>query len=248
MDKISVSIKTSPQMTISKCIADNKRHLIQELKVVGLYQSRYDNDTIRNMCNCTTVNGIRSGGQLEVLDLADAEIVESHNGINKYNAGSLWSSNSLNECITLREIKFGKSLTSISGRHFADCISLKKIDVTDNPIYTSINGILYQRADNCDWTVSVRRPFNEGEWILIKVPAAINDSKLIRFDKINRISSGAFKNTSLKTLVMSSIPPTCDSDGFDNVDIQNITIFVPKDSFNSYWCHPIWGKFNIKVI
>lgn len=247
MEKISEAIKTSPSGSISSCISEDKRHLIQELKVVGPYQSRYDNETIRSMSNSITQEGLRSGGQLEVLDLTEAEIMDYQHGIYRCNSGFLWSSNSLKGCITLREVRFGKSLTSLSGRDFDDCISLIKIDVIDNPIYFSINGVLYQRADNSDWTVSIRRPFKEGEWTLIKVPAAINDSKMIKFDKINRITSGAFKNTSLRTLEMPSLPPSCERDAFDEDDIPKITLLVPAESFNSYWCHPIWGQFNIQI-
>ncbi len=107
--------------------------------------------------------------------------------------------------------------------------------------------MLYQYADNRDWTISKRTPFREGEWILIKVPAAIQDPSLIMLEKVNRIDAGAFKDTSLKSLVMPSIPPTCDLGAFSEEDISKITLFVPEKSFNSYWCHPMWGQFNIQI-
>ena len=248
MDKIAISIKTSPQNTISSYIADNKRYLIQKLTVVGPYQSKYDNDTIRKMCNTTNEDGTCSGGQLEVLDLVNAEIMDHQDGIYKYNTGSIWSSNSLKDCLTLCEIRFGKSLTSISGRDLDGCVSLQKIEVIDNPIYKSINGVLYQYADNRNWTISTRIPFGEGEWILIKVPATIQDSSLIMLEKISRIEVGAFKDTSLKSIIMPSFPPTCDCGAFSEEDIPKITLFVPEESFNSYWCHPMWGKFNIEIL
>ncbi len=100
MDKIAIAIKTSPQNTISSCIAENKRHLIHHLTIVGPYQSEYDNNTIRKMCNSINDDGIRSGGQLEILDLVNAEIMANY----KCNVGSFWSSNSLHDCLTLREI------------------------------------------------------------------------------------------------------------------------------------------------
>lgn len=248
MDKIAISIKTSPQNTINSCIAENKRHLIQKLTVVGPYQSEYDNNTIRKMCNTINEDGTRSGGQLEVLDLVNAEIMTRHLGYSRLNVGNIWSSNSLKDCLTLREIIFGKTLTSISGRDLDGCVSLQKIEVIDNPIYKSINGVLYQYADNRNWTISTRTPFREGEWILIKVPATIQDSSLIMFDKINQIEAGAFKDTSLKSIVMPSIPPTCNCDAFSKEDILKITLFVTEESFNSYWCHPMWGQFNLQVI
>lgn len=248
MNQIAVTIQTNRQTTIKSCIAENKRHLIQVLTVIGSYQSEYDNDTIRYMCNCLTENGVRSGGQLEVLNLENAEIMSRYSAGYRANSGSLYSSNSLNDCITLREIKLGKSLTSISGRDLSGCISLEKISVVDNPIYVSINGILYQYADNSDWTTSTRTQFGDGKWILIKVPASIQDSTLIKFEKVNQIAPNAFENTRLRTLIMGHIPPVCDSSAFSKEDISKITIFVPAESFNSYWCHPIWGQFNIQII
>ena len=248
MNRIAVTIRTNRQTTIKSCIDENKRHLIQCLTVIGSYQSEYDNDTIRSMCNCMTEMGVRSGGQLEVLNLENAEIMGKFSGGYITNSGSLWSSNSLYDCITLREIKFGKSLTHISGRNLSGCLSLEQINIADNPIYVSINGILYQYADNSNLTSSTRTQFGNGEWVLIKVPASIQDSSLIKFEKISQIAPNAFENTRLRTLIMGLIPPVCDSNAFSKEDISKITIFVPEESFNSYWCHPLWGQFNIQII
>lgn len=85
-------------------------------------------------------------------------------------------------------------------------------------------------------------------WILIKVPATIQDSSLIKFEKINRIESKAFEDTSLKSIIMPVVPPMCVHDAFAGVDTTTITLLVPKESFNSYWCHSVWGNFVIKTI
>lgn len=193
-------------------------------------------------------DGSRSGGQLEILDLEASEIISHYSGSYICNSGSLWSSNSLHDCVTLQEIVFGKSLSSVSGRDFSGCISLRRIDVKDNPRYKSIEGVLYQYADNCDWTTSTRTPFGDGKWILIKVPATIQDSSLIKFDKINRIDDKAFEDTSLKSIIMPEVPPMCAHEAFAGVDPTTVTLLVPKESINSYWCHPVWGQFVIKAI
>lgn len=246
MDRIAVTINTGHCATVASCIASNKRHLVQELEIIGPYQCRYDDETIRKMCNCINEEGVRSGGQLEVLDLSNAEIMDSCNGIYKTNVGSFWSSNSLKDAITLRKIIFGRSLESFFGRDVSGCISLERIEIVDNPLYKSINGVLYQYAKK--WTTPALIHFNDGEWILIKVPAAIQDSSLIKFDKINRIESNAFEDTRLRSLTMPAVPPICDLSAFGSQDLFMIKLFVPKDSFNSYWSHPIWGQFDIQII
>lgn len=93
-------------------------------------------------------DGSRSGGQLEILDLEASEIKSEYSGPYINNLGSLWSSNSLHDCITLQEIIFGKSLSFVLGGVFSGCISLRRIDVKNNSKYKSIDGILYQYADN----------------------------------------------------------------------------------------------------
>lgn len=247
MDKIEVTVNTTNHTSIASSIAENKRHLIQILKIVGPYKSRYDNETVRSMCNCLNESGVRTGGQLEVLDLELADIMSEYSGGYITNHGDLWSSNSLHDCITLREIRFGKSLISLSGRDFSGCSSLSKIEVTnDNPVYRTINGILYQYAENRNRQNIM--PFKQGEWLLIKVPASIQDSKTIKFDCINRIEDYAFEDTRILSLHMPPIPPSCGSYAFYKVDISKITLLVPKESFNSYWSHPVWGQFYIKSI
>lgn len=198
------------------------------------------------MCNAIGKDGMRTGGQLEVLDLTDAILMRNFYDGRALEPGSVGICAFVN-CITLREIKFGKYLYNVNGTDLSGCISLTKIEVSeDNETYTSIDGILYQFSYNPDWSTSERQTHPRGKWRLIKVPSNMQNPHAINFDLINLVESRAFEDTRLRELWLPAIPPACAFDAFKGVDEGKITLHVPAASFNSYWSHPAWGKFSIK--
>lgn len=239
MNKINISIHTDSHTSIGQCLAENKRHLISKLSVIGYYISDFDNKIIRKMCNSLDENGTYTVGCLEELDLTKAEIFGSRN----CNQGYI-GCQAFKGCQTLRTIKFGKSLSSVMGYDFSDCSSLEEINVAaDNNHYYSKNGVLYSILDS---SCMPHRRLPEGEWVLVKVPSKIKDSRKIDLNKIKSIEDSAFENTSLTELEMPNIAPICGPGAFKGVDLSTIRLIVPKGALNNYWCHPVWGNFQIE--
>ena len=66
---------------------------------------------------------------------------------------------------------------------------------------------------------------------------------------VNVIGDYAFEDCQLTTLTFeNSIPPTCGDKAFEGVNPVTLTIKVPKGSYDSYWVHPVFGKFKIEEI
>lgn len=232
--KISIVVKTNLNTSVRQFIAEDKRQVIQELKIIGPYRSKYDDSTIRSMCNTIGKNGQRTGGRLEILDLSDAFLMRNFYADNFLDFGFVGSM-AFSNCITLREIKFGKSLVKVDGKDFSGCLSLERILVSDDNVsYKSIDGILYQTSYSANWSTSTRNDYPEGHWRLVKVPSNMQDASAIRFDLIDSIDNYAFEDTRLTELWMPAIPPACASSAFYNVDVSKITLHVPSESFDSY--------------
>jgi hypothetical protein len=237
--KISVFVNIEKNDCLSANIASNKRHLIQELSIIGSYCCEKDDETIRSMCNVVLDSGHRSGGQLETLDLSKAHIQGNKNA-----NGYSMRRDSFNGCVTLKRILLSK-LYNIDPRIFRGCTSLEYIKCNCETL-SHINGVLYRRGK----VVAIPDKylaFDYGKWSLVKYPAAKQDVEDIRFDRISRIEDFAFEDFRGTDLyINSSVPPSCTEDAFYNVDVSKITIHVPDGAFNSYWSHPVWGMFQIE--
>lgn len=242
-NRICVKVNVSDNLRLSECIASNKKHLIQELVITGNYYASPDDVLIKSMCNTIDNNGRRSGGQLEVLDLSKAHLSNVNTNVNLCRQ---LSNDSFEGCITLRIIKLGE-LDIIDAKMFRGCISLESIWYNHKTIsivggykhyYLSDGGILYeQKYDKEGIMLNKRR--------LIKYPSAYHEPKDIRFIIVDEIADYAFEDFSDTDLYLSTVPPTCTKKAFYNVDITKVKIHVPKESFNSYWSHPVWGEFQI---
>lgn len=241
-NKISITVNVTDNHRLSDCIAKNKKHLIQELVVLGNYFANSDDDFLKSMCNSIDKNGMRTGGQLEILDLSKAHLFKGKTNVD-VSRQLLW--NSFEGCITLRIIKLGE-LDTIDAHMFSGCISLESIWYTPNYISTkdgyhhsfiSDDGILYE----CKYSNGIIT----GKRKLIKYPSAYVDPRKIRFQFVDEIVDYAFEDFKGSDLYMSTVPPSCNKLAFQNVDVTKITLHVPNKSFNSYWSHPFWGNFQI---
>ena len=226
--KISVQVNVVYPNHLSDCIAENKKHLINELIITGHYD---DSDAlfIRSMCNSFDSSGNRTGGQLESLSLYSVE-----KDCQRY-----FSIFGFKNCITLKSIVFGDA-TYISADCFSGCTSLESIDAS-GLCYESISGILYQVN-----TTGVIKPFINNMKVLLKYPSAKKEVRDIKFEKVFHIADYAFEDFKGTDLyVNNSTPPACAKIAFFNVDRTKVKIHVPKDAFNSYWSHSVWGEFQI---
>ncbi len=220
-----------------KDIDPKKRHMVNELTIVGIFESQYDLPILRSMCN-TIVDGQRTGGNLLYVDLSYSKIYQ-RDGINS----GCWNGDNigLNDCLSLKMIVFPCKVFSFQGKCFSGCRNLESIIIDGenyedklNPRVISIDGVLFIKALN-------------GNCCLIKYPANKgNEYTLPQDHKITRIDDYAFEDSHLTRLFMPPVPPSCTEKAFEGVDKVTMTLVVPKGCHDSYWMHPVYGKFRME--
>ena len=218
-------------------IAPEKRFLIDELTIVGRFQLKSDLPILRSMCN-TVVEGRRTGGNLSVVDLSKSDIAYEF----AYYTTNPYSWGSLEDCISLKKISLPSQilLSNSAGRYFSGCKSLESIKIVGSELPMcyegngrgyDIDGVLYYEL--------------RGNDTLLKYPANKGTEYSIP-NSITTIADCAFEDCHLSRLTMPIVPPSCTDDAFRGVNLIALTLVVPKGSHDSYWSHPVYGKFNIE--
>ena len=69
-------------------------------------------------------------------------------------------------------------------------------------------------------------------------------------NSVTSIGSYAFQGcSSLKEIkCLAEETPEVHANAFYSVDVSNVTLYVPKDSYQQYKEHPVWGKFDIAIM
>ena len=231
MSLISVKVNTIND------IAPEKRFLVDELTIVGVFQSQFDLPILRSMCNAI-VDGKRTGGNLFYVDLSECKICK-RNGVNPDCWNGDWEG--LKNCLSLKKIVFPcKAYFSTTyGEYFSGCKSLECIEIKGFDIDNNNNDTAYDE----DGVLFVRTP--QGKKCLLKYPANKGNEYKIPWD-ITRISDYAFEDSHLTRLFMPSVPPTCDEKAFEGVNKVAMTLVVPQGCHDAYWVHPVFGNFKIE--
>ena len=223
-------------------IAPEKRFMVDELTIIGQFEEKRDSPILKQMCN-TLVDGKRTGGNLSLVDISQCQVAA------EFGCNTAWGNYTRNEgewgnlkdCISIKKVILS-SKTSFSwvsgGSPFSGCKSLECIKIigseklskySDRPY--DIDGVLFTE--------------DEGKHYLIKYPANKGTEYTIP-DGITDLSDKAFEDCHLTRLIMPMVPPSCHDDPFYGINKAALTIVVPKGSFDSYWMHPVFGKFNLE--
>lgn len=220
-------------------ISPEKRFLVDELTIVDRFELKRDLPILKSMCN-TIIDGKRTGGNLSVVDLSTCSIA-SEFGYYVVNPDT-WGN--MKDCISLKKISLPSKthFYNNAGEGFSGCKSLESISIIGNefPEPNKYCG----RSFDIDGVLYIRRG---SEKILVKYPANKGNEYTLPND-VTSISSCAFEDSHLIKLIMPSVPPTCQEDAFKGVNMVVMTLVVPKGSHDSYWLHPVYGKFNIEEI
>lgn len=218
-------------------IAPEKRFLIDELTIVGKFALDDDLPILKSMCN-TIVDGKRTGGNLSVVDLSQSHIASSF-GTYIYNS-YFWVS--MEDCISLKKISLPSqiNLSESSGKYFSGCKSLESIKIVGYtlPHCHEANGRAYDNDGVLYFAKGTKS-------ILLKYPANKGTEYSIP-NYITHIGDCAFEDSHLSRLTMPIVPPSCTEDAFKGVNLVALTLVVPKGAHDSYWAHPVFGKFKIE--
>lgn len=127
-----ITINLAETGTLPDKIASNKKNLVTNLKIIGEINGT-DLRFIREMAG-RDVNGFSTSGNLSVLDLSEARIIEGgdyyFHGFKDYNTSNdIIGDYAFYECKSLTSIKLPSSVTEIGGHAFCVCKSLTSIKI-----------------------------------------------------------------------------------------------------------------------
>ena len=154
-------------------------------------------------------------------------------------------------CSSLQEVNFLGEINSISDLCFSGCSSLKTIKLPDN--VTEIGGGAFWGCTSLqsivlpkDLTSIGFSAFCECKSLhCVFIPKSV---KRIEGDDMGYGFYGAFKDCSSLSAIHCAVLHPKDieigEDAFDGVDMDECTLFVPKDTLDEYRNHLIFGRFN----
>ncbi len=122
----------------------------------------------------------------------------------------------------IKDLVIPEGVTRIGHNAFGYCSGLTSVTIPES--VTSIDDFAFQ---SCTGLTSVTIP-----------------------NSVTRIGYFAFSDCSglkeIKCLVEE--PPVVNENSFNSVNVSNVTLYVPKESYQQYKEHTIWGKFDIAIM
>lgn len=210
-------------------IGVGKMYLVDSLTLTGEMDMSNIMWDIKRMCNVES-DGKRYGGRLKVLDMSGAKV-------NKIVFGSHSIKELFHDCTTLKKLILSDDF-EIEGRWFSGCIGLEEIlngTLYPEKFFTHDNGCVYSKNKTM---------------ALIKYPAGRPEPSVELYVACHEIQDCAFENCeNLRELIIpSGIVANAKMDAFKGLDIRKITIKVPKELYDSYYLHNVWGNFRLETI
>ena len=126
-----ITLNLTKAGTLPNKIASSKKNLVTNLKIIGEINGN-DLRLIREMAGCNAY-GYSTSGNLSVLDLSEARIVEG--GYYYDNGGKFTTSNDIigeytfYNCTSLTSVNIPSSVTEIRNSVFKGCTSLTSVNI-----------------------------------------------------------------------------------------------------------------------
>ena len=253
-----ITIKLDKAGTLTGKIGSSKMYKITNLKIIGKINGT-DLRMIREMAG-NNYNGDSTKGNLSVLDLSEARIVEGgndyfyRNGI-CYTSNDVIGSYAFYGCSRLTSINLPASITSIGHDAFTGCCGLTSLNLP-----AGITEIGYSAFFGCSGLTSLNLPAGITQidnyvflgcsgLTSINLPTSItqigeqafkHSSGLTSISlpaSITKIGEDAFRNCSgLKSIyVYAEKVPGIGRYAFNGCDAKKCTVYVPKGTYDDYW-------------
>ena len=208
-----ITLKLTEAGTLPNKIVSSKKYLVTNLKIIGEINGT-DLRFIREMAG-RDAEGNSTSGNLSVLDLSEARIVEGGDYYYKRDYKYFTTSNDIigvytfSGCSSLTSVNIPSSVTRIGDGAFSGCSSLTSINIP-----SSVTEIGDWAFNGCTSLTS------------INIPSSVTE-----------IGDKAFSNCKgLKSIyVFSENVPTIGTGAFDGCDSKNCTLYVPNGTYDAYW-------------
>jgi len=156
-------------------------------------------------------------------------------------------------CVGLTSITIPGSVKLVEEEAFFYCVNLTSINVNkDNPAYSSIDGVLFNKAQN----TLIQYPIAK-QSAAYTIPDGVTTIGQLAFAKcafltsvtiprsVTKIRWGAFINckTPISATSLNPVPPDIEDNGaFGSYERPSNTLYVPANSMNAYWNAKWWNS------
>ena len=231
-----ITLKLTEAGTLPNKIVSSKKYLVTNLKIIGEINGT-DLRFIREMAG-RDAEGNSTSGNLSVLDLSEARIVEGGDYYYKRDYKYFTTSNDIigvytfSGCSSLTSVNIPSSVTEIRDSTFPGCSSLTSVNIPSSVTKIGKNAFQY-----CTSLTSINIPSSVTE---IGDKAFSNCTSLTSINipsSVTEIGDKAFSNCKgLKSIyVFSENVPTIGTGAFDGCDSKNCTLYVPNGTYDAYW-------------
>ena len=240
-----ITLNLTKAGTLPNKIASSKKNLVTNLKIIGEINGN-DLRLIREMAGCNAY-GYSTSGNLSVLDLSEARIVEG--GYYYDNGGKFTTSNDIigeytfYNCTSLTSVNIPSGVTSIGCSVFEGCTSLTSVNIP-----SSVTVIGFNAFEGCSSLSSVNIPSSMTK-IESLVFADCNSLTSIKIpSSVTVIDEYAFYDCKgLKSIYIyaEKVPCLYSMNTFGGCDLKNCTLYVPNGTYDAYNWSPFREFENI---
>ena len=217
-----ITLNLTKAGTLPNKIASSKKNLVTNLKIIGEINGN-DLRLIREMAGCNAY-GYSTSGNLSVLDLSEARIVEG--GYYYDNGGKFTTSNDIigeytfYNCTSLTSVNIPSSVTEIRNSVFKGCTSLTSVNIPSS--VTEIGNSVFE---GCTSLTSVNIP-----------------------SSVTEIGNSVFcccKGLKSIYIYAEKVPCLYSMNTFGGCDLKNCTLYVPNGTYDAYNWSPFREFENI---
>ena len=252
-----ITLNLTEAGTLPDKIASNKKNLVTNLKITGEINGT-DLRFIREMAG-SDVRGYSTSGNLSVLDLSEARIVEGgkfyyYDGYQYTTSNDIIGTYAFRDCTSLTSVNIPSSVTKIRWAAFEYCTSLTTVNIP-----SSVSEIENYAFSSCTSLTSVNIPSSVTKisWATfekctslttVNIPSSVNSIESYAFGRcksltsikipssVTMINSYAFDRCrGLKQIYLyAEDVPSIYGTTFEGCSSKYCTLYVPKGTYDAY--------------
>ena len=190
--------------------------------------------------NCFALNSVTIPNSVRTIGEAAFEYCSALTSVTIPNSVTTIGNHAFFGCSALTSVTIPNSVTEIGYSTFADCSALTSVTIPN-----SVTIIEWSTFKDCSALTSVTIPNSVTEIGSDAFSKCTNLQKVNIGNSVKTIGIAAFNKCTNITQISSEavVPPTCESNVFDDINKSKCKLIVPKNSLDAYKQADQWKDF-----